>query len=461
MRKSMILKFFFVVLVLNVFRILFALEISPSLVYQIETQKYKFSYSFFVKNDIPGESLINIEIIDFITDGKKYTFDDPEYKYSLRKYVSLAEKNFKLMAREQKEIIVNFDVPTDFQGASGVFALKISQESVSGGQIQIRLNYIVPFFVRFKNIPVFQSIKINSLTVRNLFNEPDENYGNAGSLITLEMENNGNITFIPKGNITITSRDLKTVIAEIPIDSFDLVIFPEKKTFYTFFTPYIFPSGIIDVSLYGKSYGQDFQVSASLNNELKIDYSLYSFDKDIIFFSKKNSSSIQTLNLNNLSPVKESITLYTDNEKISFLPKKVSVYPYNSITFSVRVSEKNYDFNGDKIYPIKILGVDGKERLSSNFLYIVLRGDNISPYLNASLENINNQSVLVVKNAGDCIIEFNVFYSGKIVNDNPIKIFPSQTINLEFGRIVQSSNVSIEYNPYGEYKKFKIENLAQ
>ncbi|MGB9615146.1 MAG: hypothetical protein ACPL3B_06560, partial [Fervidobacterium sp.] len=50
----------------------FALEISPNLVYQIETSKNIFTYSFFVKNDIPGESLINIEIIDFITDGKNY-----------------------------------------------------------------------------------------------------------------------------------------------------------------------------------------------------------------------------------------------------------------------------------------------------------------------------------------------------------------------------------------------------
>ncbi|MGC8820658.1 MAG: hypothetical protein ACP5PP_06130 [Fervidobacterium sp.] len=439
----------------------FALEISPNLVYQIETSKNIFTYSFFVKNDIPGESLINIEIIDFITDGKNYVFDDPSYKYSLRKYVSLREYNFTLKPQEQKEVSLNFDVPADFPGASGIFALKISQESVSGGKVQLRLNYIVPFFVRFNYIPVFQSIKIANMSVRNLLQEPDEKYGNFGSLVTIELENNGNLAFIPKGSIQITSRELRTTITEIPVDSFDLVIFPEKKTYYTFYTPYILPSGTLDIFITGKSYGMDFQFSGSVKNNNEVKDSLYYFDRDVLLFSDKTKTTIQSFNIMNLSPLKESVNVLVDNQKVSILPKKVIIYPYKSTSFSVRISEKDFNFSGDRIYAVNISDVEGNQRSAVNNLLIVFRGNTVRPNIEAQLKNDKNQSILVVRNSGDCILEFNVIYQGNTVNDSPLRIFPGQTINLELGRIVQSSNLAIEYNVYGEREKFKLENVHQ
>ncbi len=81
--------------------------------------------------DIPTESQITIEVIDFITDGRSYSFDDPDYKYSLKKYVQVTDKSFILAVNEQKSIKVEFNVPQNFPGATGVFALKITQESVS------------------------------------------------------------------------------------------------------------------------------------------------------------------------------------------------------------------------------------------------------------------------------------------------------------------------------------------
>lgn len=238
--------YFLLLVILNLLMMLtapkiFALEISPNLIYQIETVRNDFSYSFFVQNDIPTDSIINIEIIDFITDGKNYVFDDPNYEYSLRRYVSVRENNFTLNVDQKKEVIVDFNVPSTFPGATGIFALKISQESAAGGQIQLRLTYIVPFFVRFKNTPVVQSIKILELNVKNLFINPDENYGNFGSLVTILLENNGNIAFIPKGTIKLSSRDLKTTITEVPFDSFDFVVFPKRRGYHTFHVPYVLP----------------------------------------------------------------------------------------------------------------------------------------------------------------------------------------------------------------------------
>ncbi|MCX7654460.1 MAG: hypothetical protein N2Z58_07300 [Fervidobacterium sp.] len=95
--------------------------------------------------------------------------------------------------------MVNFDIPVDLPGATGVFALRILQEKATVGQVQVKLNYIVPFFVRFRNIPVYQSIKITNIFVRDLSEEPDDTYGDFESLITPEIENNDNIFFPPKG----------------------------------------------------------------------------------------------------------------------------------------------------------------------------------------------------------------------------------------------------------------------
>ncbi len=47
----------------------------------------------------------------------------------------------------------------------------------------------MPFFVRFTNIPVYQSLVINDISVKDLLREPDEKYGDYGSIITLEIEN--------------------------------------------------------------------------------------------------------------------------------------------------------------------------------------------------------------------------------------------------------------------------------
>ena len=145
-----------ILFLVNFIFICFGLEISPNLVYQIDTSKYQFTYEIFVKNDIPVESKITVEVIDFITDGRYYSYEEPDYKYSLRQYVSLQEYSILLAVNEQKQLKINFNVPQDFPGAMGVFALKITQESVSSGKVQLRLNYIVPFFVRFTSVTVYQ-----------------------------------------------------------------------------------------------------------------------------------------------------------------------------------------------------------------------------------------------------------------------------------------------------------------
>jgi len=437
----------------------FTLDISPSLIYQIETTKNSFSYSFFIKNDIPVESIVNIEIIDFITDGKNYVFDDPTYNYSLKKYVKLRESTYKLALQEQREVVIDFDVPVDFPGASGVFALKISQESASTGKVQIKLNYIVPFFVRFKNIPVYQSIKILNLSVRDLSKEPDESYGDFGSLITLEIENNGNVAFIPKGTVQISSRDLKTTITEVPLDSFDLVIFPERKTYYTFYVPYVLPTGKVDFILSGKSYDKDFYTNATFVNNEQPKESMYSFQQNIILFSEKSKNVNQSVVMFNLSPFKENISLSTENPDIVFSPKKLTVYPYKSVTFSVKTTQKDFNFSGDKIYAVSVFSDDGSKKKTINNLFLVLRGNSITPNLEAKMINKSSSTVLQVTNTGDCLLEFNILQNGKILNESQLVIFPGQTMNFDFERFVQSTGFSVEYNVYKETKKFIIDKF--
>lgn len=438
---------------------LFALDISPSLIYQIETTKNSFSYSFFIKNDIPVESIVNIEVIDFITDGRNYVFDDPTYNYSLKKYVKLRESTYKLALQEQREVIIDFDVPIDFPGASGVFALKISQESASTGKVQIKLNYIVPFFIRFKNIPVYQSIRIVDLVVKDLSKDPDDNYGDFGSLITLEIENNGNVAFIPKGSIQISSKDLKTTVAEIPLDSFDLVIFPERKTYYTFYVPYVLPTGKVDFILSGKSYDKDFYTNATLVNTEQPKESMYTFQQNIILFSEKSKSVTQSVVIFNLSPFKESISLSTENQDIVFSPKKLTVYPYKSVTFSIKTTQKDFSFSGDRIYAVRISNDEGNKKKTMNNLFIVLRGNSITPSLEAKMINTSSSTVLQVTNTGNCLVEFNILQNGKVLNESQFIIFPGQTMNFDFERFVQSTGFTVEYNAYKETKKFVIENF--
>ncbi|MFN6992540.1 MAG: hypothetical protein ACK4MM_07470, partial [Fervidobacterium sp.] len=102
----------------------------------------------------------------------------------------------------------------------------------------------------------------------------------------------------------------------------------------------------------------------------------------------------------------------------------------------------------------------GNQRKSLNTLYLILRGNVINPQINAYIQSEKNNSMLVVKNIGDCVLEFNVLFNGKVMNENKITIFPTQQINLDFGRIVQSTGFSIEYNAYKDKRKY-ILNLEQ
>ena len=317
----------------------------------------------------------------------------------------------------------------------------------------------MPFFVRFKNIPVYQSIKIINVSVRDLSKEPDDSYGDFGSLVTLEIENNGNVAFIPKGNIQISSRDLKTTIAEVPFDSFDLVIFPEKKTYYTFYVPYALPTGKIDFILSGKSYDKDFYTNATFSNTEQPKESMYTFQQNIILFTEKSKSVTQSVVIFNLSPFKETISLATENQDIVFSPKRLTVYPYKSVTFSIKTTQKDFSFSGDRIYTVRISDDQGNKRKTTNNLYVILRGNSIAPNLEAKMVNTNSSTILQVTNVGDCLVEFNILQNGKILNESPIIIFPGQTINFDFERFVQSVGFTIEYNAYRETKKFVIDKF--
>jgi hypothetical protein len=455
----MVKKFGGFIFVFFLVELVFALEISPSLIYQIDTSKYQFTYDFLIKNDIPAESQITIEVIDFITDGRSYSFDDPDYKYSLKKYVQVTDKSFILAANEQKSIKVEFNVPQNFPGATGVFALKITQESVSGGRIQVRLNYIVPFFVRFTNIPVYQSLVINDISIKDLLTEPDEKYGDYGSIITLEIENKGNIAFIPKGSIQISSRTLRTIIAELPLDSFDFVVFPERKTFYSIFVPYVLPSGTIDVLLTGKSYGQDFSISGAKELKTENQFLLIQTAPDIVLFSDNTKNVTQSIVLKNLSPYKETLQAIIPENSISFLPKKFTVYPYREVTVNIRNNLKDFNFTGDKIYLIELSIDSGRNIRNVSPSYVVLRGKSITPSLKASLNSSQTNSILSVQNTGDCLLQFNVLYNNRMLNETPITIFPGQTINLDFERVVRGNLLKIEYFPYGDQKKYIFDDF--
>jgi hypothetical protein len=455
----MVKKFGGFILVFFLVELVFALEISPSLIYQIDTSKYQFTYDFLIKNDILAESQITIEVIDFITDGRSYSFDDPDYKYSLKKYVQVTDKSFILAFNEQKSIKVEFNVPQNFPGATGVFALKITQESVSGGRIQVRLNYIVPFFVRFTNIPVYQSLVINDISIKDLLTEPDEKYGDYGSIITLEIENKGNIAFIPKGSIQISSRTLRAIIAELPLDSFDFVVFPERKTFYSIFVPYVLPSGTIDVLLTGKSYGQDFSISGAKELKTENQFLLIQTAPDIVLFSDNTKNVTQSLVLKNLSPYKETLQVSISENFVSFLPKKFTVYPYREVTLNIKNNLKDFNFTGDKIYLIELSIDSGRNIRNVSPSYVVLRGKSITPSLKASLNSSQTNSILSVQNTGDCLLQFNVLYNNRMLNETPITIFPGQSINLDFERFVRGNLLKIEYFPYGDQKKYIFDDF--
>lgn len=444
-------------LVLLIFSIYaFSLEISPSFIYQIDTNKYQFTYSFFIRNDFSEECNINIEIIDFITDGRSYTFDDLTYKYSLRRYVKLNEEKTSLGAGELKEIFVSFDVSQDFPGATGIFALKISQEGKMGGKIQVRLNYIVPFFVRFSNIPVYQSINIKEVEMRDLSKMPDETYGRYGTLITLEIENNGNIAFIPKGSIQISSKEMRTVITEVPVDSFDLVVFPEKKTFYTFYVPFLPPRGTIDFSIYGQSYGMDFYTSYTLKSDVESIASLYSFSQSVILFSEKSRSAPTSFDIFNLSPNKEKITVDCDATKFSIVPKTVTIYPYRSTTVMARTLEKDFSFDGDRLYKVRLLNEKNEAVQLTNEITLVLRGKSISASAKASSHIENDETTLYVENNGNCVIEVSIFYESRQLSEESVVLLPNQSTIQNFKQPLRTSQIRVKYKALGTNQEYEI-----
>lgn len=450
----------FMILVFTCFvTLLFALEISPNLIYQIESAKYQFSYELYVKNDIPYESKVTVEVIDFITDGRSYSFDEPDYKYSLRNHVSVNEKEIILAVNEQKPVKLEFNVPQNFPGATGVFALRISQESTTGGKVQIRLNYIVPFFIRFTVVPIFQSVKIKDISVRDLSLEPDDEYGNYGSLITLEIENNGNIGLIPKGSILVSARELKTTIAEVPIDSFDLVVFPEKRTYYTFYIPCTLPSGTLDINLSGKSYGLDFSTNASKKIENKNNLMIVKTEPQLVIFNDKNKNTVYSLTISNLSFIKDSIIPIVNSDELSFIPKKSIIYPYRTTSFNVRTSTKDFGFSGDRIYEIKFQAESSTTLRNVQPAYVVLRGKTINALLEGHLESSQFGSSLVVSNEGNCVVQFDVMYGNQKLNSESLVIFPGQTLTIDFGTVINKNQLQVKYGPYGENTTNSLEDF--
>ncbi|ABR30724.1 hypothetical protein SU69_04410 [Thermosipho melanesiensis] len=95
------MKKFFILFVLAVSISIFSLNIYPNLIYKIDVDKFNSTYYFFVKNDLKTDAKITIQKIDFLTDGRKYEFNTPDYKYSIKKHVEVDSYEFILKPNEE------------------------------------------------------------------------------------------------------------------------------------------------------------------------------------------------------------------------------------------------------------------------------------------------------------------------------------------------------------------------
>lgn len=444
-------------LILSVFA--FSLKIYPNLIYNIDVEDFNFEYEFFIRNDLNDVAIIKIEKIDFLTDGKKYEFDVPGYKYSVKKYVELDEYEFELQPNEERKIKLRFNIPTQFNGASGIFALKISQESKNRSQIQIRLNYIVPFFLRFKNITPIQNIQIVDVNLKNLAMFPDEKHGSYGSLITLHLKNNGNVVFLPQGSIKISSLDLKTIINDVKIDSFDFVIFPENESFYTFKIPQMLPKGNIRISLSGESYGMRFSLSKEIEVKEAYDKVKVVASPTILVYDIKNLKTVQNFIISNLTSYKgeikyEILDLQSKEPTNLFVgyPKLIRLYPYKNISFKIRSNLKEIDHEGDKIFIVK--SKFNGESIFVDDLLIVLRGTNLRPEIETDY-NFKDK-ILNVKNVGNCLLKVNLEYNNMPISKEII-LKPNEEKDIILNDNISISRVILKYQVFGINKVYTKE----
>lgn len=434
----------------------FSLKIYPNLIYNIEVKDLSFEYNFFVRNDLNYDAIIRIEKIDFVTDGKKYEFDLPDYKYSVKNYVDLDSYEFELKPDEEKRITLKFNIPSDFDGASGVFALKISQESKRGGQIQIRLNYIVPFFLRFKNINPIQKVDITDVDIRNLNLYPDERYGNFGTLITMKLKNNGNVVFLPYGTIKITSVDLRTTISEKEINSFDLVVFPENEAFYKFKIPEILPTGKVRFSVEGESYGMRFSISKDATINETYENLIVEASPNVIIFDDKTINTLKSILIKNLTSFKSNISWEIVDQKglksdiFKLYPSVLRIYPYRATSIKIRSNEREITNVGDRIFYLHLL-YDGK-KISVKSPLIVVRGQKLSPELKAKY--LPEENSIELTNTGNCLLAIDINYSSfSLYND--IVLIPGQSKKIKLEDNISISRIILKYGIFGENKEYE------
>lgn len=430
----------------------YALEIYPSLIYRITTEKYKFSYSFFVKNDLPRNSRVTVEIMDLITDEGKFIFNAPDYPFTLKEYVTPSESEFVLEPNEQREVTLNFNVPSSFPGGVGSFAVKLRQEGVSQGTVEVRLNYIIPFFIRFKQIPLNYSITITEVKLQDLNAEKVEGYPDFGTLVRIKFKNNGNGVFIPTGTLDIHSKELKTSVYSHKIESLDLVVFPGKTSILEFYTPYILPEGTLGFTLQARSFDVETFAQFTFSNNNVASYAVYQFLPDIVLITEKTKNNTFPVKVVNLSPKRAKISVEFNNNLVSASPKSATIPPFKEYGFYIRTLEKDFDFIGDRLVFGKVFSEGGTEERVIRELMVILRGKAVNPSLDIKKLDKPNMSTLRFENNGDCVLTIEILIRGQKVNVEEIVLIPQQVFEVTMDSIIPSSDILIRFKPYGTDK---------
>lgn len=463
------MKKFFSLLIIFVGIISFTVTIYP-LVNRIEVEpnKDELKLSINVSNPNAGIAEVDVEFTDFIIEGTTYLYEVENYKYSIKNWISVEGTKLILQPGESKDYEITINIPRDFRGAQAFGAIHFKQKGGKTDVFETVFDYVSVIILDFpfqKVIrPEILDVKIFDLT-SNASETFLEKYGNFGTVLDLEVRNNGNAVLAVNGEIRLISREINRIITSLPLDNTTFVVFPEQTATFEYFVPFVFPRGEFEIQLDGVSQGirvtnfKKITIAGEQPKEVAV-----LIDPYIVLIDVQRTIENFKVNIQNLSPESLEFSLKTENDALEIFPSKIRLFPYTKINGFVKFDSRNTTLeDGDNIYKINI--TSDKDILLFKEPVVVLRNGNLITECNTFVSDVSTDTFIVnVENTGNTILE------GKIIKQDPLQtsdltdvfvLFPKETkkfvIPSGYNEITKNSTF-ILYRLYGDetFDKKKI-----
>lgn len=426
----------------------------------VEANQRTIELTINVANNSPSIADVDVEISDFVIEGSKYLYEIPNYAFSIKDWITIESTHLILQPGQSIDYPIKINIPSGFKGAQAFGAIHFKQKGKQSEVFETIFDYISLIILDFptvKNIKAqIQDVSIYDLTTTASKTLIDK-YGNFGTVIDIDVKNNGNAVLALNGEMRLISREINRIITSIPLNSNNFVVFPDRANNFEFFIPYVLPKGDFEIQMDGIS--QNVRVTAF--KKLKIegkssDRVAVMIDPEIILINVKRTIENSKITIQNLSPLSTQFGLSTISKAINILPGKIRLSPYSKINGFVKFDSRLEKLkDGDNVFKINI---DSENEIS---LFknpkIVLRYGNLEPNIESFITDIaTNTFALNVKNTGNTILIFKVIRTEKLQSNdltNEIILFPGENkkvfLEIPYNEIIKNSTF-IMYKIYGE-----------